>query len=193
MNRARNAHAEGIKNRSDTADDNAVTLRAPLWLAHHHQDQLDRCALVGRTHVCRRCLWSYPACIAVLSLSLAGLHWPPAWDAVLGWGLPLAGVADFIGENIGVIRYSARRQAWLSLIAGIAFGRGLGRYLDNPGDGLFWTVAITYGAAMALAFAWHRARTRTAALRQELADSDASWAHIETQMFGPPMGDDQRT
>ena len=102
-------------------------------------------------------------------------------------------MAEFIGENIGVIGYSARRQAWLSLIAGIAFGRGLGRYLDNPGDALFWTVAITYGSAMAVAFAWHRARTRTAALRQELADSDASWAEMETQIFGPSVGDDQRT
>ena len=170
-----------------------MTSRAPLWLAHHHAHELNRCTVIGATHVCRRCLWSYPPAMLVLGLSLAGVHWPAGWDAALGWGLPLAGVADFIGENLGVVRYSARRQAWLSLVAGIAFGRGLGRYLDHPGDPLFWSVAITYGLAMGTALAWHRARTRAATQRREAAQSDADWAAIEARLTGVGPAADQRT
>ena len=40
---------------------------SPLWLTHHHDDQLDRCAVVAGHHVCRRCLWFWPATAAFVA------------------------------------------------------------------------------------------------------------------------------
>jgi hypothetical protein len=116
----------------------------PLWLSHHHPDQHDRCARVGRHRVCRRCLWFYPACFATAWLSLAGVHWPASWDPWLLWLLPVPVVAEWWGEHLGRLRYSARRQVALSLLAAPAVGRGLGRYLPHPGDRLFWAVVVAY-------------------------------------------------
>lgn len=159
-------------------------LRARMWLAHHHQDQLERCTVVGRTHVCRRCLWSYPATFLVLGLSVFGLHWPAGWDAALGWGLPLAGVLDMVLENLGRISYSARRQAWTSLAAGVAFGRGTGRYVEHPGDRLFWSVALTYGALTGLSAVIAHRRRQASVRRAEEARMDEQWAAVERELFG---------
>lgn len=159
-------------------------VRAPLWLAHHHEDQLHRCSLVGGVHVCRRCLWSYPACFVVLGLSVFGVHWPAGWDAALGWGLPLLAVVDFALENLGRVDYSVRRQAWFSLLAGVAFGRGTGRYVEHPGDRLFWSVALTYGTVMAVSAVWPRMRRRAAVQRETQQRNDAEWSALEQQFFG---------
>lgn len=118
--------------------------RTPLWLSHHYPDDYDRCSLVGGRHVCRRCLWFYPACFAVTVASLAGAHWPVSWDVWLVWLLPVPVVVEWWAEHLGAVRYSPRRSVALSLIAAPAVGRGLSRYLRHPGDRLFWTVVISY-------------------------------------------------
>ncbi len=118
--------------------------RTPLWLSHHYPGDYDRCCRVGWRHVCRRCLWFYPACFAVAAASVAGWHWPAAWDAWLLWLLPVPVVAEWWAEHLWSTPYAPRRQVVLSLVAAPAVGRGLGRYLIDPGDHLFWTVVISY-------------------------------------------------
>jgi hypothetical protein len=116
----------------------------PLWLSHHYAHQYDRCATVAGRHVCRRCLWFYPACFATMVLSLAGLHWSAAADPWLLWLLPVPVVAEWWAEHLGLADYSPRRQVALSVLAAPAVGRGLGRYLRHPGDHLFWAVVAVY-------------------------------------------------
>ena len=116
--------------------------RTPLWLSHHYPDAYDRCAHVGGRHVCRRCLWFYPACFATAALSVGGIHWPAWLDPWLLWLLPVPVIVEWWCEHLGTLGYSPRRQVALSLLAAPAVGRGLGRYLVDPGDHLFWTVVI---------------------------------------------------
>jgi hypothetical protein len=69
------------------------------------------------------------------------------------WLLPLPAIAEFVSEHIAGTKYRPRRQAALSAIGGIAFGRGMARYLADPGDRLFWAVSITYSLVMVIAVA----------------------------------------
>jgi hypothetical protein len=120
-----------------------------LWLTHHAEHQHDRCATVGDRLVCRRCLVTYPIALATAILTLVGVQWSPSLDPTLLWLLPAPAIADFVSEHALQTRYNPARQQVLSAIAAVAFGRGLGRYLTDPGDSLFWSVAITYSLVMA--------------------------------------------
>jgi hypothetical protein len=123
-----------------------------MWLSHHWPEDYDRCVLVGRRHVCRRCLFFYPVCFAVMVASLAGVGWPRELDAWLVWLLPVPVVVEWWGEHLGWWRYAPTRQVALSLLAAPAVGRGLARYLEEPGDPLFWTVVVTYAVVCAVPF-----------------------------------------
>jgi hypothetical protein len=155
-----------------------------LWLAHHHAHQTERCVTVRGRHVCRRCSVLYPAALAVLGLSLLGLHWPAGLDGILLWVLPAPAVAEFIGEHLGRVSHDARRLRWLTLLAAPALGRGFARYLEHPGDRLWWNVVATYvllGIASMVAAQWRHAEARAAAVipRYEMlpsSPSDASTA-----------------
>jgi hypothetical protein len=118
--------------------------RTPLWLSHHWPEDYDRCVVIGRSHVCRRCLWFYPACFATMVLALAGVRWPVTLDPWLLALQPVPVVAEWWLEHLGRIRYSPTRQTVLSLLAAPAVGVGLARYLENPGDALFWVVVASY-------------------------------------------------
>lgn len=122
-----------------------------MWLSHHYPGDYHRCVRIGWRHVCRRCLWFYPACFAVTALSLVGVSWPAGADPVLLWLLPAPVVAEWWGEHLGRIRYSPRRQVLLSLLAAPAVGRGFARYLEAPGDRLFWSVVVAYAVICAAA------------------------------------------
>lgn len=121
-----------------------------MWLAHHYPDDYDRCSIVAGRHVCRRCLWFYPACFAVAAATLAGVHWPTSMDPWLVWLLPVPVVVEWWGEHLGRLGYVPRRSVLLSLVAAPAVGRGLGRYLLHPGDRLFWGVVAVYAVVCAL-------------------------------------------
>ncbi len=131
---------------------------SPLWLTHHHDDQLDRCAVVAGHHVCRRCLWFWPATAAFVALTLAGLRWPDAADPALLALLPVPVVVEWWCEQLDLVRYSPVRQVTLSLLAAPAVGVGLARYLESPGDWLFWTVVAVYAVvcAVPVALRWRR-------------------------------------
>ncbi len=118
----------------------------PIWLSHHWPDQYDRCARVGRRHVCRRCLVMYPVAVVAAVVASVGPWWPRDLDVWLIPLLPLPAVVDFIVDNLGLVRYSARRQAALTAIGAVAAGAGYVRYLDRPGDPVVWGTVLAYGA-----------------------------------------------
>jgi hypothetical protein len=118
-----------------------------LLLSHHRPDEYDRCFQVRGRHVCRRCAVLYPIAFAVALASLAGVHWPAAWDKSLLFFLPLPVTLEFVIERFGGARYHAGRQMLLTLIAAPALGRGFARYLVNPGDRLFWTMVLLFGGS----------------------------------------------
>jgi len=128
----------------------------PLWLAHHFPEDYDRCVRIGRTHVCRRCLVLYPVAFAVLAAT-AGWHPPTALDVALVAGVPLPGIAEFVAEHLGALRYSPGRQVAGTVVVAIGGGRGLARYFTDHADLLFWAAVVVYGAVCAAA-AWARQR-----------------------------------
>ncbi len=153
-----------------------------LWLTHHAPEQHDRCSLVGGHLVCRRCLWSYPIAITMMVAGLAGLHWPVRWDAVLLWLLPLPAIVEFVLEHLANLKYHPLRQIVLSSVAGIAFGRGLARYLQHNGDRLFWTVAITYSLIMAGAALGRLKFDSVREDKRAQQEADDWWAGVEANL-----------
>ncbi len=131
----------------------------PLWLSHHFPVDYDRCALVAGRHVCRRCLFMYPVALVAGVAAGAGLTWPSSLDAVLIFLLPLPAVVDFVVDNLGRVRYSARRQAVLSAVGAIGAGKGYVRYLHDHTDPVVWTIVAVYVAiCLAAAIAHHLRR-----------------------------------
>ncbi len=160
--------------------------RAPLWLAHHHEGELDRCARVGSTLVCRRCLAAHPVSWVVMVLSLAGIGWPTASDTAILWALPSIAVAEYVAEQLRLVAYSPRRQAVLSFLCGIAFGRGLARVLRDQGDPLFWAVTLTMSGVMVGALIIRSRRDRAAQRRREEDAAEVEWRRLEAELFGAP-------
>lgn len=126
--------------------------RTALWLSHHWPEDYDRCVHIGRSHVCRRCVWFYPACFTAMVLTLAGIRWPIALDPWLFALLPVPVVVEWWGEHLRLVRYSPTRQVLLTLLAAPAVGVGLARYLDSPGDRLFWAVVAVYAVVCLIPF-----------------------------------------
>jgi hypothetical protein len=120
---------------------------SPLVLSHHPPSQYDRCFRVGGHHVCRRCVVLYPLAFAVAISSAFGAHWPEPWDRTLLFLLPLPMTLEFVVERFGGIRYNARRQLLLTLLAAPALGRGFARYALHPGDRLFWGMVALFGGS----------------------------------------------
>ena len=137
----------------------AIDFTTMIW-SHHWPEQHDRCAVVGGRLVCRRCLVLYPVAFAVVILATLGVAWPENFDSAALLLLPIPVVADFIAEQVGVIRYSARRQVVTTALGAIALGRGFGRYFDHTSDGLFWSMAGVYGGLCALAAVGRHVRER---------------------------------
>ncbi len=133
------------------AAEDAASVRAPVWLAHHHAGHHDRCWRAGRTLVCRRCTLLWPLAFVVMGAVLAGDWWPASADPWLLVLLPLPGVIEFLLEHAEVVRYRASRQLLLTVPVAVAIGRLLARYLDDHGDGLFWAVVWGYATVMFLA------------------------------------------
>jgi hypothetical protein len=121
-----------------------------MWLSHHWPEDYDRCTRIGRSHVCRRCLWFWPTTLAVAAVALAGLRWPTSLDPWFLALLPVPVVVEWWLEQLGRVRYSPTRQVCLSLLAAPAVGVGLARYLRTPTDPLFWGVVAAYAVICAI-------------------------------------------
>jgi hypothetical protein len=132
-----------------------------LFLSHHHPEEYDRCFRIGGRYICRRCSVLYPVAFAVATASLAGVHWPAAWDKALLYLLPLPVTLEFLIERFGGVRYHAGRQMLLTLLAAPALGRGFARYLVNPGDKLFWSMVLLFGGSSLFALLASRHIKRT--------------------------------
>jgi len=119
--------------------------RRQMWHAHHWPDQYERCVAIGGRPVCRRCLTLYPAAVAIAILSLAGVSlWPASLDLWFIWGLCLPATADFVLEQLGAIRYSARRQVITTALLAPALGRGMGHELADTWSWEFWGPVLTF-------------------------------------------------
>jgi hypothetical protein len=119
-----------------------------MWLAHHYPEDYDRCVLVGRSHICRRCLVLYPIAFAVMVLTLS---WHPtgAVDALTLVVLPLPAVIEVVAEQLVPLEYAPRRQVAVTIPLAIALGRGFAIYLDDHTSLLFWGVVVGYTAICA--------------------------------------------
>jgi hypothetical protein len=134
----------------------------PMYLSHHWPEQYDRCSIVGGLHVCRRCLVLYPLAIVTAVAVSIGSWWPHRLDAWALWVLPLAGVIEFVADNIGTVAYSARRQAILSSLGAVAAGIGYTRYLHDTTDPLVWSVVAVYTSVCVAGVVIGTVRRRTA-------------------------------
>jgi hypothetical protein len=131
----------------------------PMWLSHHWPEDYDRCAVVGRRHVCRRCLVMYPVALVAGVVAAVGPWWPDDLDVVLVPLLPLPAVVEFVLDNLGIVRYSPVRQSVLTAVGALAAGAGYVRYLDDHADPVVWGTVVVYGLVCATAaFAGHRRR-----------------------------------
>ncbi len=87
------------------------------------------------------------------------------WAAVLFVLLPLPALGEVVAEQIGWLAPSPRRLVALTIPLGVGLGFGFARYLESPGDLLFWSVAIGYALVglVALVLRWrHDARAADA-------------------------------
>ena len=126
----------------------------PLWLSHHAPVQYDRCTVIGRRHVCRRCLFLYPIALAFAVVSCAGLRPASAVELLVLALLPLPAVIDWWLEHLGRSTYEPRRQILVTIPAGVALGVGFGRYLRHPADPAFWAMVLVYGGSCAAVALW---------------------------------------
>lgn len=144
-----------------------------LVLAHHPPEAYERCIVVDGRHVCRRCSVLYPIAFAMLGLSMAGLHWPASLDRLMLLALPVPVVAEFVLEQVGLIRYSPRRQVALSALAALALGQGFVRYLSNGRDAVFWTMVAVHAGTCVTAFALGNALRNRRAEAKRLEGEEA--------------------
>jgi hypothetical protein len=98
------------------------------------------------------------------------------------WLLPMPAIAEFVSEHIFRLPYRPIRQAILSAIGGVAFGRGMARYLVEPSDRLFWSVSITYSLVMVSAVAIGMKRTNNRVRETEEAASVAWWNDLQQEL-----------
>jgi hypothetical protein len=104
---------------------------APMWLAHHPPEHLDRCLVVRGRHVCRRCAVLYP--IAVLTAVAVVLLDPPESLMVLAlWVLPIPMVLEWVAEHLGGWRYSPTRQVAVTAVGAPALGVALAWHAVEP-------------------------------------------------------------
>lgn len=132
-------------------------LRAPVWLAHHHTWQLDRCIRVGRVAVCRRCVVLYP------SVVLWWVFWlwvapSTAFLVVLAWALPLPMVIDWVLEHLRRTHPAPARLAAVTLLAAPGLAAMLTLHTRDLMDLRALLPVAVYGTA-ALVAAWWGARS----------------------------------
>ena len=126
--------------------DEMATARRVMWHAHHWPDDYERCVQIGGRPVCRRCFVLYPLTFAIALLALAGvLFWPRSLDPLLIYVLSIPGTAEYVAEQLGWLRYSARRQIIGTIMVAIPLGRGFSYELDQRWSWYFWGPLFTFG------------------------------------------------
>ena len=133
-----------------------------LLLSHHHDDQADRCTVVGGHRICRRCLILYPIAFGVMGLALAGLRMP----VLVMVGLPIPMTLEFVAEHFLDAPYRAGRQVLLTAIGAPALGVGFARVVVDPTDHWFWVMVFAHGLPCGFA---GLVATRRATVRSERA------------------------
>ena len=128
-----------------------------MYLAHHYPDDYERCVLIGRSHVCRRCLVLYPIAFVVMVGTLA-IHPGSGVDLAMIVLLPLPAVIELVLENVGVLTYDPRRQIAVTVPLAIGLGRGFAVYLGDNTSVSFWGPVIVYVAVTGGAVAWRHWR-----------------------------------
>lgn len=96
----------------------------------------------------------YPVTFLVLGISLAGGTATGPFDPWILALLPLPAVIEWFAEHLGRIAYAPTRQIATSIPLGVALGRGLARYLEDPGDLAFWAMVLIYGGACLAVTLW---------------------------------------
>jgi len=121
-----------------------------LWLSHHRPRDLNRCVLLGRWYICRRCLLLWPLCYGLIAVQV-GLRAPSvhALDLLLPL-LLLPPVLDYVELHLGWRSYSAARTWLHSPLLALGLARLLFRYMARPLDPVTWLAL----AAVALPCAW---------------------------------------
>ena len=120
--------------------------RRDMWLAHHWPDHYERCSVIAGRHVCRRCLALYPLALAVAFAALADvLLWPRRFDPELIWLLSIPGTLEYVAEQLGVLRYRARRQIVATALTAIALGRGMSYEFEHRWSWYFWGPLLFFG------------------------------------------------
>lgn len=139
-----------------------------LVLSHHAQHELERCIVVNGRHVCRRCSVLYPLAFVVMTLVLTkvgGLH----ASLPLMILLPVPVTIEFLAEQLGALRYDARRQVVVTALAAPALGMGLARVLTNRADHGFWLMVAVHAVPCAVIWALTNRRENAAAERERVA------------------------
>ena len=131
-----------------------------MWLSHHFPEDYDRCVVIGRSHVCRRCLALYPLAFVVLGICLVAQPGRTAEIVALAV-LSLPAVVELVLEQLGVIRYSPRRQVGVTLLLAFGLGAGFAAYLDDQLDPAFWAIVVGYTAVCLVAVLVGRRRIAT--------------------------------
>ncbi|MGI9596413.1 MAG: hypothetical protein ACR2QK_09645 [Acidimicrobiales bacterium] len=141
--------------------------RRHLWLAHHWPEEYrERCVRLGSRHVCRRCAALYQLGFAVAFIAAAGYPpWPSELDPMAIWVLSIPATVAFVGEAIGLFRYSPKWQVATTLLAAAGFGRALGYELLDRWSPEFLQPIAVFGGLWFFASAF-AATTRPSALRR---------------------------
>ena len=154
-------------------DISLVSRMGDIALSHHLAHEHDRCVVIANRHVCRRCLVLYPVAFVVMFLALGGITWSEQLDPLLLLGLPLPVTMEFIGEKLGLLRYSARRQITLTAIAAPALGAGLAQHVLSPFPKWFVVMVLVHGGVCALAHVVSSSRQDRAARAARLSAEEA--------------------
>jgi hypothetical protein len=96
----------------------------------------------------------YPLAFAVAAVALLTDREPTSLDALWLLALPLPAVVEFCLEHLGRLPYRAVRQIVVTLPLAVALGLGFARYLEDPGDLLFWAMVLIYGGACLAVLGW---------------------------------------
>lgn len=144
-----------------------------IALSHHLAHDHDRCVVIGRRHVCRRCLILYPVAFAVMFLTLGSVGWPASLDPVLLLILPIPVAVEYIAEQLGTVRYDAHRQVLLTVVAAPALGTGLARHIVTPFDTWFVVMVGVHGGACGVAHLVASSRKGRAEQRSRIDEAEA--------------------